>query len=136
VQDFHITPAMLRDWERTMAANGDQRWSAYVREQATGAFAGFTEVFWHANRPHLLWQGATGVFPHFRNHGLGRWVKAAMIDRVVRERPTVRFIRTGNADSNVPMLKINHELGFTPFIANTIWQVDLALVRTYLAGKL
>jgi GNAT superfamily N-acetyltransferase len=135
LEDFQTTPAMLRDWERTMATSGDVRWTVYVRERATGAFAGFTEVFYHPNRPHLLWQGATGVFPQFRSHGLGRWLKAAMIDRVLRERPAVKFIRTGNADSNAPMLKINYELGFKPFIADCYWQVSLEKVQAYLKQR-
>jgi hypothetical protein len=57
-----------------------------------------------------------------------------MIARVLRERAMVRFIRTGNADSNAPMLKINRELGFKPFSANTCWQIDLAQVQAYLAN--
>ncbi|MBC8077991.1 MAG: GNAT family N-acetyltransferase, partial [Chloroflexales bacterium] len=86
VEDQVTTPEHLRQWEQTMTAEGTQRWSVYARERATGVFAGFSEVFWHPNRPHLLYQGATGVFPQFRSHGLGRWLKAAMIDRVLRER--------------------------------------------------
>jgi GNAT superfamily N-acetyltransferase len=133
LEDFHVTPAMIRDWERAMAASGDVRRTVYVRERATGAFAGYSEVYWHANRPDLLWQGATGVFPQYRGYGLGRWLKAAMLVRVLNEWPNVRLIRTGNADSNAPMLKINHELGFMLYSSNTIWQIDLARVRAYLA---
>jgi GNAT superfamily N-acetyltransferase len=74
----------------------------------------------------------TGVFPQYRNKGLGRWLKAAMLERVMRERPEVKVVRTGNADSNAAMLKINHELGFKPYMASAIWQVELDKVREYL----
>jgi mycothiol synthase len=135
MEDDHMTPTELRQLERSMIARGTERWTFYLLEQATGQFAGFTEVFWNANRPALLNQGATGVFPAYRNRGLGRWLKAAMLEKVLRERPQVRFIRTGNADSNAPMLKLNHALGFKPFIAETVWQVETDAVAAYLAGK-
>jgi GNAT superfamily N-acetyltransferase len=134
IEDERITPEQVRQWERSMFARGSERWTVYARERATGAFAGFTEVFWHPNRPAILSQGATGVFPHFRNHGLGGWLKAAMLDKVVRERPQVRVVRTGNADSNAPMLKINHALGFKPYLAHTVWQMETEKVQRYLDG--
>ena len=70
----------------------------------------------------------------YRRRGLGRWLKAAMLDKILRERPGVKRIRTGNADSNVPMLKINHELGFKPYKAWTEWQISVDKLAESLAG--
>ncbi len=134
LDDFHWTPDQLRQFEASMVAQGTERWTLYAVEQATGNLAGFTEVFWNANRPHLLYQGDTGVFPEYRNRSLGRRLKAEMIEKVLRERPQVQFIRTHNADSNAAMLKINHEMGFKPYLAETTWQVETQKVVEYLNG--
>jgi GNAT superfamily N-acetyltransferase len=77
----------------------------------------------------------TAVYPEYRNKGLGRWLKAAMLDKVLKGRPQVKFVRTGNADSNAAMLKINNELGFRPYLANTLWQVEIDRVQEYLGPK-
>ncbi len=69
----------------------------------------------------------------YRGHGLGRWLKAAMIQRILEERPAVTLIRTGNADENAPMLKINNELGFKPYQSNSIVQVTLEKAMQYIS---
>ncbi len=134
VEDMHFTAEHLRQMEQGMVASGTQRWSLYAAEAATGRFAGFTEVFWNPNRPLVVGQGATGVFPDFRGLGLGRWLKAAMLDRVLRERPEAQFVRTSNADSNAAMLGINHALGFKPYLSRCIWQVDTEKAAAYLGA--
>jgi GNAT superfamily N-acetyltransferase len=132
VEDFHVTPEQLREWLRTARERGYERWTIVAQERATGRLAGFTEVSWHPNRPKILGQEGTAVMSGFQNLGLGRWLKAAMLEKVLRERPEVEKIRTGNADMNAPMLKINYELGFRPYISHYVWQAELPQVQAYL----
>lgn len=135
VEDFRFTPALLRQQEQNLLARGMERWTLYARETSTGRFAGYTEVFWSPNRPEVVSQGMTGVFPEYRNRGLGRWLKAEMMLKILAGRPQARFVRTGNADSNAPMLKINTEMGFRPFISRCVWQVETERVARYLGGS-
>lgn len=58
-----------------------------------------------------------------------------MIKRVLNGLLGVRFIRTGNATSNTPMLKINHELGFKPYTSDAWWEISLAKVNEYLGSR-
>jgi GNAT superfamily N-acetyltransferase len=134
MEDMKFTPEILREVEKYFFGKGDTRWILYLLDKANGKFVGLTEVRWSPNRPHILNQGFTAVDTGYRNKGLGRWLKAVMMKRILEERPEVEYIRTGNANSNAPMLKINTEMGFKPYYAMTIWQVDTAQVETYLNG--
>jgi GNAT superfamily N-acetyltransferase len=128
VEDVEFTPEQVRQLEQETFAAGGKRITAFVRERATGRFAGFTEISYHPNRPIILGQGGTGVFPEFRNLGLGRWLKAATLERVLKQLPEARFVRTGNAESNAAMLGINVALGFKPYYASTNWQAEVSTV--------
>ena len=132
VEDDHVTPEKLRQVEELIRAMGTERWTMYVREKTTGELAGFTEVSWNPNRGHLVEQGGMGVFPQYRNLGLGRWLKAAMLEKIIQERPAVKLVRTDNADSNAAMLRINHELGFKPYMSECWWQMETEKVLAYL----
>ena len=136
IEDMHMTPEQLRQNERSFMERGVQRWTFYLIDKATSKFAGYTEVGWSPNRPEILQQWMTGVFPEHRNQGLGRFLKAAMLDKVLKDRPQVKVIRTGNADSNAPMLKINLELGFKPYMASALWQIEVDRVMAYLANSI
>jgi GNAT superfamily N-acetyltransferase len=132
MEEFKFTRAQLRQMEKQGQARGTQRWTVYLVDKTTGKFCGFSEVFWNPNRPKLLYQGFTGVDPAHRGNGLGRWMKAAMLERVLRDRSQVTVIRTGNANSNRYMLAINTELGFKPHMAWTVWQIETEKVQAYL----
>jgi mycothiol synthase len=121
VEDWKVEPEMLRQFNAYNKAQGVEFWMMYVRHKPSGKLAGYTQTFWDPENPENLVQGDTGVLPNYRGNGLGKWLKAAMIQKVLAERPIVKRIRTGNADSNAPMLAINHALGFKPYIAETVW---------------
>ena len=123
--DFKVTPEDLRVQVEQCKINNVEFRFLYAKERATGRYAGFTETGFHPNRPTIVNQWGTGVLPEYRGHKLGAWLKCAMIERIQRERPTVDRIRTGNADSNAAMLRINHALGFKPFMSRTDWQLEV-----------
>jgi mycothiol synthase len=123
--DFKDTPEKLLEIYASLAKN-DQKWlMCFAKHLETGTYPGHTAMGWHPNRPNIGQQWGTSVDPAHRGHGLGAWMKAAMLERMMQRRPTLDRIRTGNADSNEPMLKINHALGFKPFLDRTEWQIDV-----------
>ncbi|MFN8497290.1 MAG: GNAT family N-acetyltransferase [Anaerolineae bacterium] len=132
-EDEKVTPEILREWERSTAARGEERWTVYARDNATGELAGCSQIFLDKYRPTVAWQGATATLPTYRNRGLGRWMKAVMLEKLMRERPLLQAIRTGNADSNAPMLKINYELGFYHRKTWQIWQIEVERAAEYAA---
>ena len=120
------------DWvaqrERQQADAPGDRWTTFVRERSSGRFVGFTQVFFYDDWPGHVDQGNTGVHPDHRGHGLGRWLKAAMIDRVLRERPDSIRVWTTNAFSNAPMLAINDAMGFVVVAKQTTWQASVETI--------
>jgi hypothetical protein len=132
IEDMKFTPEMLREFQQNMLATGEQRWTLYVLDRSNQKLVGWTEVYWHPDRPMILNQGFTAVDAIYRNKGLGRWLKASMMKNLLEERPEVEFIRTRNANSNAPMLKINDEMGFKPYNSITAWQIRATDVENYL----
>jgi len=135
IEDARWTQEELRQWDASVVESGTERWTLAVVHRRSGKFAGYTEVFWNRHRRELLSQGMTGVFPEFRNRGLGRWIKAAMLEEVLRERPYLKRVRTGNAAVNAPMLKINRELGFRHYKDQGVWQIETKVARNYLNAR-
>lgn len=134
VDDRTVTPEKARHWLAMVKGSGLNVWTTVARDTATGALAGYTELFVNPGRPSIVSQGATAVQPAYRNRGLGRWLKAAMLEKLLGDWPEARVVRTDNAESNAPMLAINVALGFRPFMTVTIWQLDTAQALAYARG--
>jgi mycothiol synthase len=135
VEDFTLTPARIRQGEAYHAAQDMVRWALFARHEDTGEYAGATIVYFDPESPEVLQQDDTVVLPAHRGVGLGKRLKAEMLRRVLAERPEIRRVRTGNADSNAPMLKINRALGFRPHLRGTVWQLSRDKLAAYLGAR-
>jgi mycothiol synthase len=133
MDDEHISPEVIRDMEKVKFGAGGKRVISYVKHRNTGEFAGYTELEWHPTRASIVSQEATGVNLQHRNQGLGRWLKAANLKEMLALNPEAKFVRTGNANVNAAMLKINIELGFEPYHAATVWQGNTDTILEKLA---
>jgi GNAT superfamily N-acetyltransferase len=129
MDDWELDERQIRDRESWQAQAGIERWLIVAVHEATGAGAGFTEVTYDPRVSHLIWQQGTAVIDAHRGHGLGLWMKAAMLKRILDERTKARFIRTGNANTNAQMLAINTQLGFRAAWSSALWQLALADAR-------
>jgi GNAT superfamily N-acetyltransferase len=121
--DVVATPAMARQARERRAAIGTVNPSSVVRE-ADGTISGMTDVVKHAYEPGIVRQEFTGVHERARGRGLGKWLKAAMLEHVRQAYPDTIWITTENAGSNAPMLGINRTLGFEPYREVTYYQVS------------
>ena len=123
--DDHLTKERLAEWEAQFAASSGDRWEYIARHVESGACVGVSNVWFADWNPTVIHQGDTGVHPDHRGHALGKWLKAAMLQKIRKERPQARLVRTGNAYSNDAMLGINNTLGFRESCADTIWQLPV-----------
>lgn len=133
-EDEVLTPESWRETEANALQSGGQLHNLLAVHRPTGDLVGYTQINTLELEPDLAWQWDTAVDPSHRNRGLGRWLKAAMIERVVEEFPRVRRVDTYNAGSNEPMLAINIEMGFRPIHIARAWQGDLATARERLGA--
>src|SRR5688500_5764620 len=123
-----LTHDSLREQERTLESMG-WRWIKLVARVAQGVLTGMTDVRYDPLQPDIVRQNFTGVLPSHRDRGLAKWLKASML-RLIRDRfPGALRVSTTNADSNIPMLAINRQLGFEAPIPHRAYRFDLTQLR-------
>ena len=124
-----ITPERMRDWYERNALSEETQHTVLTREP-DGVISGITDVTWAPYRRSLIYQRFTGVRPDARGRGLGKWIKAAMLLHLRELYPDARWVSTGNARSNGPMLKINRTLGFKAYKTDVEYQMDRAQLES------
>jgi GNAT superfamily N-acetyltransferase len=135
MNNWRQTPERTREFDETRKKMGRERRLLLAIHDATGETAGFTETSFDPRMPHVVGQMGTAVIPEHRGRDLGKWLKAVSLERVLAERPSAKFIRTGNADVNAPMLSINTRMGFKPAWATGWWKLSLADAKRYVEER-
>jgi GNAT superfamily N-acetyltransferase len=116
----------IREMDQRTRERGSRRRMLVARHNASGDYAGLTEVMIRGGAAVVQAnQGGTVVAPAHRGHRLGLLLKATMLERLRAEEPGVRRIATWNADSNGPMLAINEQLGFEVAETWAEWQATV-----------
>lgn len=124
-EDYVPSRQQVREMMEATVGDGTSTWTVCARDDWTGEFVGYTELFFSPHRPWQAAQGDTGVHPDHREGGIGRWLKAHNGLRLLAERPEVEFIETWNATANAAMLSINRAMGFGVVARRQEWDVPV-----------
>ncbi|MFQ5951324.1 MAG: GNAT family N-acetyltransferase [Candidatus Geothermarchaeales archaeon] len=135
MEDAEYTPEQVWGHRQRDIEAGSSYWTYVARDSATGKLVGFTEVSWWpgtVREEGHVFQGDTGVLREHRRRGIGRWLKVAMLDRVLRELSEGKFMTTGSAEVNEAMHGLNRSLGFKVENTYSGWEIDLTSLKDYL----
>ncbi|GGT15995.1 GNAT family N-acetyltransferase [Streptomyces chromofuscus] len=117
----------VRAMAAVVAERGDTLLTvAAVHGDGTAGIAGYTEIVIPGGTAARALQYDTAVVPAHRGHGLGVWLKARMLRRLLDEHPQVTEVETDNAAENTHMLAVNERLGFRPLRTTYEYQLSLA----------
>lgn len=126
-----MTPEGLADLYKRWDAQ-DESHHVILAYEPDGSISAITDVNYDPVHPDRIHQMFTGVRPDCRGRGLGKLIKARMLRYLHATYPDARWVITGNANSNDPMLAINRQLGFKAHRTGSSYQLG----RDALAARL
>jgi GNAT superfamily N-acetyltransferase len=110
-----VTPRTRRQKEERFREIG-YLWTTFISREMDQKISGLTEIIYDPKRPFVVFQELTGVKQEYRGRRLGKLLKAKMLLYLKYNYPAVKYIQTGNAQSNQHMLQINREMGFKTYV--------------------
>ena len=128
IEDAVFTPERVRRWEAGIAARGHGLSTVIARSTASGDLAGFNQLVLRTEWPEVVENADTAVAVAHRGHGIGLWIKAVNLLRVIDDHPGAVCVETWNAASNEHMLRVNRRLGFVTEHVVEAWELSPAPV--------
>jgi GNAT superfamily N-acetyltransferase len=124
VQETTVDADRMRADERSTLDQETHLIGAAAVHRATGTVAAITRVDVRPVGDHgTIW--VTIADPKHRGHRLGTIIKIDAHRLARRTFPELRYVYTGNADSNVHMVAINERLGYVAYETATMFQLTL-----------
>lgn len=114
--------ARVRENEAVAAAQGKTVVETAALHVPSGRLVAFTVLALPKHLPHHAFQWDTLVLREHRGQRLGMALKAANLRALAGRTPGLRRVTTYNAESNAPMLRVNHAMGFRPVLRTTCWE--------------
>lgn len=130
-----MTKEQIRDEEEAYLKSNGGEYTILARH-SSGEAVGYTEMIYADFFPYNFAQAMTVVKSKFRGNGLGRLMKARMLEHIRDRHPQLLWISTGNATTNASMRRINEELGFRLYKTVNYWQMPVTKLGEYLENKL
>lgn len=121
----HFDAERFADQVRRQRQRGRVIWNLVALDPTTGDCLGYSNINFKPADPVLVYQWGTGVARRAQGRGLGKLLKLAMLDKLLREVPGARFIETSNAGSNAAMIGINTDLGFREYFIEHCYQMPV-----------
>lgn len=131
----NCTPEGYREFVQFMK---EKTYTVYTlrSHEKDGRISGITEIFYSKEKsPIRIEQGLTGVKSIYRGRGLGKWLKALMLDYIKNNLPEGKYLMTGNADHNDPMLSINERLGFKHIYSKKSYSFKISNLQMILGNE-
>jgi RimJ/RimL family protein N-acetyltransferase len=125
IDDDVIDGARVRAYEDALASRGLKLYRLIAQRVSDGELAGTSVVAVNPERPEWAEQHDTSVVAAHRGRRLGMLLKAEMMRWLNEYEPKVRYIDTGNAQSNNFMIKINEQLGYRIVNRGLGWQRNI-----------
>lgn len=125
VEDEIFDAQRIRDFDHAQSQAQRKLYRLVAQRRTDGALAGHTIVAVELDRPGRSGQYDTSVLKEHRGHRLGLLLKAEMMLWLRDAEPDVRWVDTGNAESNSYMISINEALGYQIVQRYLGWQRPL-----------
>lgn len=108
--DAMLSPERIKSHHKVLEEKGTHYLALFILKKQE--LIGYTEILIQRGEPNVAHQSMTGVRKGYRGSGLGKRLKALMIQRLIKEHPELSSIKTAIHIKNLPSQRLNRRLGF------------------------